>query len=175
MTGKPLLYLSDDRNAALPGAIEALASARTVATSPAGKDSETLAQLVNRAGGDLCDVIATGRAAVSALDLAARHPEMIDKLVLDTPVLNGDTTSGPDPESLTAQLLIVLGDKAPQASATDAVALRRKYERAHLAYVYDATDSAVDSQPERYRTLVLDFLQRGVAFVLKPDKAATTA
>ena len=169
MTTKPLLYLAESD--ALPAPIQKLASTRTVAApkSRAG-DGEALARLVKHAGGTLCDIIATGRAANSALRLATQHPDMIDKLVIDTPVVEDAAKSADEPQSLTAQLLIVLGDKAPQACKQTAVALKRKLERSHLAYVYDATDTVVDSQPERYETVVFDFLERGVAFVLKPDK-----
>ena len=79
------------------------------------------------------------------------------------------------PTGLAAQMLIVIGDRAPEASVESALALKRKFERSHLAYVYEATNTVIDSQPGRYEAVVFDFLERGVAFVLKPDKFKASA
>jgi hypothetical protein len=68
-------------------------------------------------------------------------------------------------------MLIILGDQAQEASVESALALKRKFESSHLAYVYQATNTVIDSQPERYETVVFDFLERGGGFVLKPAKA----
>jgi hypothetical protein len=174
MTAKPLLYLAE--KGALPAPIQKLARVRTVAAPKHGTDGgEALTKLFEDAGGMPCDVIATGLATESALRLAKQYPDMIDKLVIDTPLVENAAQSVDSLESLAAQLLIVIGDRAPQTSAQNAVALKRKFDRSHLAYVYDATDTVVDSQPERYETVVFDFLERGVAFVLKPDKTKSPA
>jgi hypothetical protein len=138
-------------------------------------DSQSLALLLNGSDAALCDVIACGRATDAALNLAGLHSEMIDKIVIDTPLVARGFTDRVSPAGLAAQMLIVIGDRAPQASVESALALKRKFERSHLAYVYEATNTVIDSQPRRYETVVFDFLERGVAFVLKPDKFKASA
>ena len=72
-------------------------------------------------------------------------------------------------------MLIILGDQAQKACVKSALALKRKFERSHLAYVYEATNTVIESQPGRYETVVFDFLERGRGFVLKPDKSKASA
>lgn len=175
--GKPLLYLPDDRGAPVPEVVNKLAQTRLIVIPRLGSDanSHTLARLFNGSDAALCDVIACGRATDAALDLAGLHSEMIDKIVIDTPLMARGFTDHVSPAGLAAQMLIVIGDRAPQASVESALALKRKFERSHLAYVYEATNTVIDSQPGRYETVVFDFLERGVAFVLKPDKFKASA
>jgi hypothetical protein len=175
--GKPLLYLPDDRSAPVPEVVNKLAQSRLIIIPLPGSDadSQSLALLLNGSDAALCDVIACGRATDAALNLAGLHSEMIDKIVIDTPLLARGFTDRVSPAGLAAQMLIVIGDRAPQASVESALALKRKFERSHLAYVYEATNTVIDSQPRRYETVVFDFLERGVAFVLKPDKFKASA
>jgi hypothetical protein len=177
--GKPLLYLPVDRSAPMPDVISKFAATRRIAVplpvSAADGDSEAriLKHVCASSDGAPCDIIASGRAAESAIRLAVLHPEMIDKLVIDTPQLEGNTTAGLPyqlaPRSV--QLLILIGTQAPERCAQSASALRRQFERPHLAYVYEATTTVADSQPGRYENVVFDFLERGGAFVLKPEKS----
>jgi hypothetical protein len=175
--GKPLLYLPDDRSAPVPEVVNKLAQSRLIIIPLPGSDadSQSLALLLNGSDAALCDVIACGRAIDAALNLAGLHSEMIDKIVIDTPLVARGFTDRVSPAGLAAQMLIVIGDRAPQASVESALALKRKFERSHLAYVYEATNTVIDSQPGRYETVVFDFLERGVAFVLKPDKFKASA
>jgi hypothetical protein len=175
--GKPLLYLPDDRSAPVPEVVNKLAQSRLIIIPLPGSDadSQSLALLLNGSDAALCDVIACGRATDAALNLAGLHSEMIDKIVIDTPLVARGFTDRVSPAGLAAQMLIVIGDRAPQASVESALALKRKFERSHLAYVYEATNTVIDSQPGRYETVVFDFLERGVAFVLKPDKFKASA
>jgi hypothetical protein len=175
--GKPLLYLPDDRSAPVPEVVNKLAQSRLIIIPLPGSDadSQSLALLLNGSDAALCDVIACGRATDAALNLAGLHSEMIDKIVIDTPLVARGFTDRVSPAGLAAQMLIVIGDRAPQASVESALALKRKFERSHLAYVYQATNTVIDSQPGRYETVVFDFLERGVAFVLKPDKFKASA
>jgi hypothetical protein len=175
--GKPLLYLPDDRSAPVPEVVNKLAQSRLIIIPLPGSDadSQSLALLLNGSDAALCDVIACGRATDAALNLAGLYSEMIDKIVIDTPLVARGFTDRVSPAGLAAQMLIVIGDRAPQASVESALALKRKFERSHLAYVYEATNTVIDSQPGRYETVVFDFLERGVAFVLKPDKFKASA
>jgi hypothetical protein len=175
--GKPVLYLPDDRGAPIPQVINKLAQTRLIAIPLTGGDTapQTLAQIFNCSDAALWDVIACGRAAEGALHFAALHSEMIDKIVIDTPLVPRIVTDHVSTIGLSAQLLIVIGDRAPEASVESALALKRKVQRSHLAYVYDATNTVIDSQPGRYETVVFDFLERGVGFVLKPDKSKAPA
>jgi hypothetical protein len=175
--GKPLLYLPDDRSAPVPEVVNKLAQSRLIIIPLPGSDadSQSLALLLNGSDAALCDVIACGRATDAALNLAGLHSEMIDQIVIDTPLVARGFTDRVSPAGLAAQMLIVIGDRAPQASVESALALKRKFERSHLAYVYEATNTVIDSQPGRYETVVFDFLERGVAFVLKPDKFKASA
>jgi hypothetical protein len=175
--GKPLLYLPDDRSAPVPEVVNKLAQSRLIIIPLPGSDadSQSLALLLNGSDAALCDVIACGRATDAALNLAGLHSEMIDKIVIDTPLVARGFTDRVSPAGLAAQMLIVIGDRAPQASVESALALKRKFERSHLAYVYEATNTVIDSQPRRYETVVFDFLERGVAFVLKADKFKASA
>jgi hypothetical protein len=175
--GKPLLYLPDDRGAPVPEVVNKLAQTRLIVIPRLDSDanSHMLAQLFNGSDAALCDVIACGRATDAALHLASLHSEMIDKIVIDTPLMARGFTDQVSPAGLAAQMLIVIGDRAPQASVESALALKRKFERSHLAYVYEATNTVIDTQPGRYETVVFDFLERGVAFVLKPDKFKASA
>jgi hypothetical protein len=175
--GKPLLYLPDDRSAPVPQIVDKLAQIRLIAIPQPGSEAESqmLARLFNGSNATLCDVIACGRATEAALHLVGSHSEMIDKIVIDTPLVARGFTDRVSPTSLAAQMLIVIGDRAPQGSIETALALKRKFERSHLAYIYDATKTVIDSQPGRYETVVFDFLQRGAAFVLKSDKSKAPA
>jgi hypothetical protein len=175
--GKPLLYLPDDRSASVPQVINKLAETRLIGIPQPGSEAESqmLARLFNGSNATLCDVIACGRATEAALHLVGSHAEMIDKLVIDTPLVARSFTDRVSPTSLAAQMLIVIGDRAPQDSVETALALKRKFERSQLAYVYDATKTVIDSQPGRYETVVFDFLERGAAFVLKSDKSKPSA
>jgi hypothetical protein len=175
--GKPLLYLPDDRGAPVPQVVNKLAQTRLIAIPLRGTDTgrQTLAQLFDGSDATLCDVIACGHAAETALHFAALHSEMIDKIVIDTPLVTGGFTDRVSSIGVAAQMLIILGDQAQEASVESALALKRKFERSHLAYVYQATNTAIDSQPGRYETVVFDFLERGVGFVLKPDKSKAPA
>jgi hypothetical protein len=171
--GKPLLYLPDDRSAPVPRVVNKLAQTRLIAIPLRGTDPgrQTLAQLFDGSDATLCDVIACGHAAETALHFAALHSEMIDKVVIDTPLVAGGFTDRVSSIGIAAQMLIILGDQAQEASVESALALKRKFESSHLAYVYQATNTVIDSQPERYETVVFDFLERGGGFVLKPAKA----
>jgi hypothetical protein len=171
--GKPLLYLPDDRSAPVPRVVNKLAQTRLIAIPLRGTDigRQTLAQLFDGSDATLCDVIACGHAAETALHFAALHSEMIDKVVIDTPLVAGGFTDRVSSIGIAAQMLIILGDQAQEASVESALALKRKFESSHLAYVYQATNTVIDSQPERYETVVFDFLERGGGFVLKPAKA----
>jgi hypothetical protein len=171
--GKPLLYLPDDRSAPVPRVVNKLAQTRLIAIPLRGTDTgrQTLAQLFDGSDATLCDVIACGHAAETALHFAALHSEMIDKVVIDTPLVAGGFTDRVSSIGIAAQMLIILGDQAQEASVESALALKRKFESSHLAYVYQATNTVIDSQPERYETVVFDFLERGGGFVLKPAKA----
>jgi hypothetical protein len=175
--GKPLLYLPDDRSAPVPRVVNKLAQTRLIAIPLRGTDPgrQTLAQLFDGSDATLCDVIACGHAAETALHFAALHSEMIDKVVIDTPLVAGGFTDRVSSIGIAAQMLIILGDQAQEASVESALALKRKFESSHLAYVYQATNTVIDSQPERYETVVFDFLERGGGFVLKPDKSKATA
>lgn len=175
--GKPLLYLPDDRSAPVPQVVNKLAQTRLIAIPLRGTDTcrQTLAQLFDGSDATLCDVIACGHAAETALHFAALHSEMIDKIVIDTPLVTGGFTDRVSSIGVAAQMLIILGDQAQEASVKSALALKRKFERSHLAYVYQATNTVIDSQPGRYETVVFDFLERGVGFVLKPDKSKAPA
>jgi hypothetical protein len=175
--GKPLLYLPDDRGAPVPQVVNKLAQTRLIAIPLRGTDTgrQTLAQLFDGSDATLCDVIACGHAAETALHFAALHSEMIDKIVIDTPLVTGGFTDRVSSIGVAAQMLIILGDQAQEASVESALALKRKFERSHLAYVYQATNTVIDSQPGRYETVVFDFLERGVGFVLKPDKSKAPA
>jgi hypothetical protein len=171
--GKPLLYLPDDRSAPVPQVVNKLAQTRLIAIPLRGTDTgrQTLAQLFDRSDDTRCDVIACGHAAETALHFAALHSEMIDKVVIDTPLVAEGFTDRVFPIGISAQILIIVGDQAQEASVESALALKRKFENSHLAYVYQATNTVIDSQPERYETVVFDFLERGGGFVLKPAKA----
>lgn len=175
--GKPLLYLPDDRSAPVPQVVNKLAQTRLIAIPLRGTDTrrQTLAQLFDGSDATLCDVIACGHAAETALHFAALHSKMIDKIVIDTPLVTGDFTDRVSSIGVAAQMLIILGDQAQEASVELALALKRKFERSHLAYVYEATNTVIDSQPGRYETMVFDFLERGEGFVLKPDKSKAPA
>jgi hypothetical protein len=175
--GKPLLYLPDDRSAPVPQVVNKLAQTRLIAIPLRGTDTgrQTLAQLFDGSDATLCDVIACGHAAETALHFAALHSEMIDKIVIDTPLVTGGFTDRVSSIGVAAQMLIILGDQAQEASVESALALKRKFERSHLAYVYQATNTVIDSQPGRYETVVFDFLERGEGFVLKPDKSKAPA
>jgi hypothetical protein len=175
--GKPLLYLPDDRGAPVPQVVNKLAQTRLIAIPLRGTDTgrQTLAQLFDGSDATLCDVIACGHAAETALHFAALHSEMIDKIVIDTPLVTGGFTDRVSSIGVAAQMLIILGDQAQEASVESALALKRKFERSHLAYVYQATNTVIDSQPGRYETVVFDFLERGEGFVLKPDKSKAPA
>jgi hypothetical protein len=175
--GKPLLYLPDDRSAPVPQVVNKLAQTRLIAIPLRGTDTgrQTLAQLFDGSDATLCDVIACGHAAETALHFAALHSEMIDKIVIDTPLVTGGFTDRISSIGVAAQMLIILGDQAQEASVESALALKRKFERSHLAYVYQATNTVIDSQPGRYETMVFDFLERGEGFVLKPDKSKAPA
>jgi hypothetical protein len=175
--GKPLLYLPDDRSAPVPQVVNKLAQTRLIAIPLRGTDTgrQTLAQLFDGSDATLCDVIACGHAAETALHFAALHSEMIDKIVIDTPLVAGGFTDRVSSIEVAAQMLIILGDQAQEASVESALALKRKFERSHLAYVYQATNTVIDSQPGRYETMVFDFLERGEGFVLKPDKSKAPA
>jgi len=175
--GKPLLYLPDDRSAPVPQVVNKLAQTRLIAIPLRGTDTgrQTLAQLFDGSDATLCDVIACGHAAETALHFAALHSEMIDKIVIDTPLVTGGFTDRISSIGVAAQMLIILGDQAQEASVESALALKRKFERSHLAYVYQATNTVIDSQPRRYETMVFDFLERGEGFVLKPDKSKAPA
>jgi hypothetical protein len=175
--GKPLLYLPDDRGAPVPQVVNKLAQTRLIAIPLRGTDTgrQTLAQLFDGSDATLCDVIACGHSAETALHFAALHSEMIDKVVIDTPLVAGGFTGRVSSIGIAAQMLIILGDQAQEASVESALALKRKFESSHLAYVYQATNTVIDSQPERYETVVFDFLERGGGFVLKPDKPKAPA
>ena len=88
---KPLLYLPDDRSAAVPQVLSKLAQTRLIAIPLPGADigSQTLAQLFNSPDITLCDVIACGHAAEIALHFVALHPDLINKIVIDTPLVAG--------------------------------------------------------------------------------------
>jgi hypothetical protein len=175
--GKPLLYLPDDRSAPVPQVVNKLAQTRLIAIPLRGTDTgrQTLAQVFNGSDATLCDVIACGHAAETALHFAALHSEMIDKVVIDTPLVAEGFTDRVFPIGISAQMLIIVGDQAQEASVESALALKRKFENSHLAYVYQATNTVIGSQPERYETVVFDFLERGGGFVLKPDKSKAIA
>ena len=68
--------------------------------------------------------------------------------------------------------LILLGTKDGRMPPESVQLLKDRLPRSFLVYVYDAAHSIETDQPERFATLVEDFLQRGEAFIVNRAAAA---
>ena len=66
------------------------------------------------------------------------------------------------------QTLILQGTKDGMMPPESGQLLMRETPRAKLLYVYDAGHNIEVDQPERFVTLILDFLSRGEAFIDNP-------
>jgi len=117
-----------------------------------------------RGSDDIVDLLARHDAAGDALRFAARHPERIGAIVLESP----------PPAEHYAELLpklpmpvLVLYGTRDQATSPDlGRGYKSKLPNGWFVMVYNAGHDIANDRPEAYAELVGDFLKRGVRFTI---------
>lgn len=74
-----------------------------------------------------------------------------------------------------ALTLVMLGTKDGRLTPESVQLIKERMQRAFLVYVYDAAHNIEVDQPERFASLVSDFLHRGEVFLVNQHRGTSTA
>jgi pimeloyl-ACP methyl ester carboxylesterase len=164
--------------------------------------AEFAANVIDAAIGRPCDVIGHSMGAGIAAMLALKHPEKVQLLVLSGMNVGGPPANMGVPDdpamaqnfaaaqyyrgdgsamrALPASLgeiepltLILHGTRDPLVPLASPRLLKERIRHSHLIYVYDAGHASDLDQPERFATIVSDFLARGEAFIVHRSETGT--
>jgi pimeloyl-ACP methyl ester carboxylesterase len=163
--GPALVHLLDANGAAPAEAHELLA--RRFRVIVLETPAIALDRLIESLGLEAADLLASGEAGASALRLAARAPERVRALVLESPTaLVREADLERQLSDVTAPTLVVFGT----SDGADAQDTGRVYAgsipNGHLVFVYDAGRAVGRDRPEAFVEVVADFLERHEAFVI---------
>lgn len=75
--------------------------------------------------------------------------------------------------AITARTLVLMGTLDEIIPPETGHLIKAKVEHSHLTYIWDAAHSLEIDQPDVVARLVLDFLDRGESFIVRPGKDAT--
>lgn len=76
---------------------------------------------------------------------------------------------------IAALTLVMLGTKDGRMTPQSVQLIKERMERAFLVYVYDAAHNIEVDQPDRFASLVGDFLKRGEVFLVNQHEGTSTA
>jgi pimeloyl-ACP methyl ester carboxylesterase len=121
-------------------------------------DADELAEALDRRGAGPVGAVGWSDGGLVALALAARHPELVDRLVVI-----GTPSPGPDPTQVTAKTLLLYGAKDPIAGPRDGKWYQQRLPNARYEQV-----------PGEGRLLVGPMWRRALSHLAPNHRRATT-
>ena len=136
---------------------------RVVVLETRGPDITAAAVLeaVTALGLERFNLLGSGAAARTALDVALAAPERVLGVVLESP---SAAAAGADLAAVSAATLVLCGTRDADAAAARACAA--PIPNGHLTFVYDAGPAIAVDRPEAFADVVADFLERHEAYVI---------
>lgn len=159
--GAPLVHLVEP-GALRPGPAHALLAARFRVLVMEVVPSVQLARAMERLGLEAFALLATGRAASAAAELALSAPARVRALALESPAALDDAGLERRLAGMTAPALVLLGARG----GADGRVWADRIAGGHLVYVYDAGHAIAAERPEAFAEVVTDFFERREAFVI---------
>jgi len=159
--GAPLVHLVEP-GALRPGPAHALLAARFRVLVMEVPPSGHLARAIDRLGLEAVPLLATGRAASAAAELALSAPARVRALALESPEALDDAGLERRLADVAAPALVLLGARG----GADGRVWADRIPGGHLVYVYDAGHAIAAERPEAFVEVVTDFFERREAFVI---------
>ena len=133
-----------------------------IATDAAGVTPAAILDAVAARGIERFNLLGTGAAARTALDVTAAAPERVLGVVLESPTV---AATHADLPAVSAATLVLCGtlDGGVSAPARHCATL---VGNGHLSFVYDAGPAIAADRPEAFADVVADFLERHEAYVI---------
>jgi pimeloyl-ACP methyl ester carboxylesterase len=174
--GQPLVYLHPGGGVDAAAVIAGLAASHKVVipfeppfdgTQSARALAGIVAELIDAAVGESCDVVGSGGGANVAAWLAVLRPDRVAHLVLAAPAF----VSPDDDELLDAlgnveRLMLILQGTRDAHPVDGVQRLRRLVRSSFLVYVWDAGRTLEVDQPARVLALIDSFLKRSESFIV---------
>jgi pimeloyl-ACP methyl ester carboxylesterase len=132
---------------------------------PDGAPHDVSSRALGQLGVDAFDLMATGRAAPTAVRLALAAPERVRALVLEAP-------EPPDADlerellGLATPTLVLIGTADRSGAPEHGRVYKECLPSGHLVFVYDAAHAIGADRPEAFTEVVADFLERHEAFII---------
>jgi pimeloyl-ACP methyl ester carboxylesterase len=160
--GAPLVHLVEP-GALRPGPAHALLAARfRVLVLETPLSSAHLVGAMERLELEAVALLATGRAARAAAELALSAPACVRTLALESPAAPDDTALETRLAEVTAPALVLLGARV----GGDGRRWADRIPNGYVVYVYDAGHAIATERPEAFAEVVTDFFERREAFVI---------
>lgn len=159
--GPPLVHLVEP-GALRPGPAHARLAERFRVVLLEVMETAPLARAVERLAPDRLNLLGSGQAARTAVELTLAAPARILALALESPGALEDVALEPRLAGITAPTLVLLGARVGAAGR----AWSERIPGAHLVYVYDAGHAIAAERPDAFADVVADFLERHDAFVI---------
>ncbi len=167
--GEPVVCLLGNSAAALMDVLTG--DFKVLAMPPDDMIMEALMAAAKARGLETFSLVVHGADATLALQLAAAYPQVVQALVLLSPLaLRADATAhdaalSEQLPNVKAQVLALFGTRDKAAPPSMGGHYKRALANCHLMYVYDAEDTASE-RLEAVSEVVLDFLKRRDAFLV---------
>jgi pimeloyl-ACP methyl ester carboxylesterase len=132
--------------------------------------ASTMGQAIKNLGVDTFNLMGTASGGKTALWLALQAPERVLALVLEAPAAIRQEGAD-DLESrlpgLAAPTLVLFGTLDSVIAPTMGRVYKELMPNCHLVFVYDAAHGISADRPEAFTEVVVDFLERHEAFVIR--------
>lgn len=159
--GAPLVHLVEP-GALRPGPAHALLAARFRVLVMEVPPSGHLVRAMERLDLVAVALLASGRAASTAAELALSAPARVRALVLESPATPDDVALERRLAGVAAPALVLLGARV----GGDGRVWADRIPGGYLVYVYDAGHAIAAERAEAFAEVVIDFFERREAFVI---------
>jgi len=172
--GRPVIVFpakdADSSNSLLTKLAE---SRRVICLNPSSSDFAAANQLAQklprtfaRMGIGQCSVIGISAGAPPALALAIAAPELIDRLILLSPLQLFEGAQLQDLAGVKAATLVLVGTRDASGAIEAGRLYREKIGSCHLSFVYGAGHAVADDRPGACLESVVQFLEQGEQFII---------
>lgn len=149
------------------------ASRRVICLNPFTGDFAAANQLAQklpgafgRMGIEQCSAIGISAGARPAFALAISAPELIDRLILLSPLQLFEGAELLDLAGVKAATLVLVGTRDTSVAIEAGRLCRERIGSCHLSLVYGAGHAVVDDRPEACLDSVVQFLEQGEQFII---------
>jgi pimeloyl-ACP methyl ester carboxylesterase len=113
-----------------------------------------------------CSLIGISAGADPALALAIAAPELIDRLILLSPLQPSEATGSRDPAGIKTATLVLVGTRDNSGAIEMGRRCREKIPSCHLSFVYGAGHELTSDRAEACLDPILQFLDEGEQFII---------